>query len=1036
MNIYLDRAELQSAGTHTSIDRDTTSNIARSSTGNVQNGGFALDISGTVMDNSAYAGHGRTAEEVMLTAGEQDFANRRNYMAVMSNCTSDEDFAKLYEEGFHPGSTDVETVVTIVDHIKAAMMKGGAQITGYTDTVDEEALKNITGSEVFARELQKEFTKRDIPVTEENVAAVTEAWNTLGESGGLTEGSMKYMIENNLSPTPENLYTARYSATESSRQGRGYYAAGSVAGYYAKKPEQVDFEQLMPQMKKVVEEAGFAANDANLEGAKWLVEKGIPLTADTYGAYQEIKAIQFPVTAEAFMQTAASAIADGKNPSKVSLNQKETVLEKAIEIAEKTAALTEEAADVISARNLPFTLKNLFAAKEMLHASLGSDNANWQAGAYETPDAAAEMSLQQIEVRQLKGRRLLEEVRLSMTVEANLKLLRSGYQIETASLEDLVEQLKEAESSYEMALTGQKDVIKAGEMASLYKDSLNVLRGIRTAPVAIAAQTGSGDTLQKIHGLGQKLALEYQRAGESYEALMTAPRRDMGDSIQKAFRNVDDILTDLDFALTDENRRATRILGYNHMEINAENIRIISQKDKQLTDVVKEMKPGRVLEMIREGMNPVEMSLSDLQDYLQSRENPAEEIESYSKFLYQLEQKKDITEEERSAYIGVYRLLRQIEKNDDAAVGALFKTGGEFTLENLLTAVRIGKRGSLDYKVDDSFGGVSIKAGKTDSITEQIAKGFGLSRAGLQEELEQIIGQVAEEESAKAYEEQLFEQVRSAVKTEEAVLRQLVDYAQPVSADTMAAMQSMLKDPLSIWKKTGELETEKDADKEAADGGKTEEGITVEAGTHVIESLSDKESAEDAYQSMVEVLQDIIEQAAYLQQDSIDVRALGGLYKQMGFLGNMAREENYEIPVNIDGNLTSINLKLIHNSKEEPKAMITFETEAFGKTAARFQLTEKGISGFCICTSKEGTAFLQENKDRLLQRLKEEELEIGELYFATGENLNLEEISLKETKDRTSGDSGKELYKASRAFIGFALEMGIKKGSEEYENQF
>ena len=966
MNIYLDRAELQSAHTHTNIDRDTTSNIARSSTGNVQSSGFALDISGTVMDNSAYAGHGRTAEEVMLTAGEQDFANRRNYMAVMSNCTSDEDFAKLYEEGFHPGSTDIETVVTIVDHIKAAMMKGGTQVTGYTDTVDKEALKNITGSEVFARELQKEFAKRDIPLTEENVAAVSEAWNTLKESGSLTEGSMKYMIENNLPPTPENFYTAKYSATEDSRQGRGYYAAGSVAGYYAKKPEQVDFEKLMPQMKKVVEEAGFIADEANLEGAKWLVEKGIPLTADTYGAYQEITGLHLPVLAEDFMQTAACAIADGKSPSKVSLNQKETLIEKAVALAEKTSNITEEAVDIISARNLPFTLKNLFASEGWMLASSRGGDAQKQIGA--SAMVSVDMSIHQ--TQQLKGRRLLEEVRLSMTVEANLKLLRSGYQIETAPLEELVEKLKEAESSYEMSLTKQADVKQAAEKASLYKDSLHILQGIKTAPAAIVAQISERDTLRRVHELGQHRALEYQRAGESYEALMTAPRRDMGDSIQKAFRNVDDILKDLDFALTDENSRAVRILGYNHMEINAENIRAIREKDRQLTDVVKEMKPGRVLEMIRDGINPIEMSLSDLQNYLQNHENPAEEIESYSKFLYQLEQKKEITEEERSAYIGVYRLLRQIEKGDDAAVGALSKTGAEFTLENLLTAVRGSKRGSLDYTVDDSFGGVSTKSDRAESITEQIARGFALNDTDLKEELEQVIRQVTEEEgSDSGYQEHLFEQIRSAVKTEEAVLRQLVDYAQPISADTMAAMQSMLKEPLSLWKKTSELEEEKDESiGRNTEDSAPEEGITVEAGKHIIEALSDKENAAKAYQSMVDVLQGMIEQSAYLAQESIDVRALGGLYKQMGFLGNMAREENYEIPVNIDGSLTSINLKLIHNSKEEPKAMITFETPVFGKTAAQFKYTESGISGFCISTSKEGTAFLQENKDLLFER--------------------------------------------------------------------
>ena len=534
MNIYLDRAELKTAESHTNIDRVTTSNSARISTGSVQRGGFALDISGTVMDNSAYAGHGRTAEEVMLLAGQQDIAARRDYMAVMSNCMSDEDFAKLNQEGFHPGSTEIETVVTIVDHIKTAMLKGGMQVTGYTDTVDGDVLKNITGSEVFAKQLQKEFAGKDIPVTEENAVAVAEAWKQLREAGVPTEGSVKYMIENNLTPSAENLYTAKYSATsDGSRQGKGYYSAGSVAGYYAKKPEEIDFNQLLPQMRKVIEEAGFAATDENLESAKWLVEKGIPLNTDTYTAYQGIHGLQFPVSPEDFIKAAACAIADGRHPLKADLNQKETYIEQAAELVERTRQLSEEAADMISARNLPFNLRNLFAAQEMLNQNRNDRGQSRESGAAVSgnaqmlPAASAEMLMQPSEAELIKGRRLLEEVRLSMTAEANLKLLKSGYQIETASMEDLISKLKEAESSYEMALTGKADAGQAAESTSLYRESLSVLQGIRTAPAAIVAQVESTDTLHKISGIGQNRGLEYQRAGETYEALMTAPRRDM-----------------------------------------------------------------------------------------------------------------------------------------------------------------------------------------------------------------------------------------------------------------------------------------------------------------------------------------------------------------------------------------------------------------------------------------------------------------------------------------------------------------------------
>ena len=48
-------------------------------------GAYALDISGTVMDNTAYKGQGKTAEDVMQDAGQIDLATQRDYMTVMSN---------------------------------------------------------------------------------------------------------------------------------------------------------------------------------------------------------------------------------------------------------------------------------------------------------------------------------------------------------------------------------------------------------------------------------------------------------------------------------------------------------------------------------------------------------------------------------------------------------------------------------------------------------------------------------------------------------------------------------------------------------------------------------------------------------------------------------------------------------------------------------------------------------------------------------------------------------------------------------------
>ena len=997
MNISFEGTE-NTVRTHSNVDRGTTVYRSLEDTGKVSESNVALDISGTVMDNSAYFGHGRTAEEVMQEAEQQDITARRNYMAVMSNTMSDEDFARLQKEGFHPGSTDIETVVTIVDHIKAALVKGGTEVTGYTDTLKSNELESITGSKAFAEELKKQFDKYDIPFTEENIGAVVSAWHTMEEVPALPEGSVKYMIENEMAPTVENLYLARYSATDDgSRQGKGYYAAGTVAGYFAKKPEDIDYTQLMPQIENVIKEAELTVDDETVEAAKWLIEKGIPLNSDTLTRSMQIKGLQLPKTAEDFLQAVSAAIADGISPGKADITKTQSNLEQAVVIKEQTEQLDEQAADIILTRNLPFTLKNLFAAHEEIkqHNSIfGSEK--------------------QPEIQEnIQERRLLLEVRLTMTIEANLKLLRRGYQIETAPIEELLEKLKTAKEDLDRSLIQEEDTKAVKEKSSLYRQTLFTVENIRRAPAAVAGDVSKEDTLQTVEAKGKAKEADYKKAGESYEALMTAPRRDMGDSIKKAFRNVDDILADLHREATQENRRAVRILAYNSMEITEENFERIRQADALLTKVTEQMKPGTVLSMIREGINPLTMPLEELENYLKEQKNTASEIESYSRFLYQLEQKNDISSEERSAYIGIYRLLRQIEKGDDAAVGAVLKTGVSNTLENLLSAVRSGRRKQMDYRVDDSFGGIYAKKTTVSSITEQIEKGYIKTREDLEEEME-------DEEARKAaaeFDRSVYEEVRNAMGSEEAVLRHLMDYNQSFTADHLMAAGEMLKGFGSVFKNFKKLSYE------------NEEKVFLEE-TDFTEKLTDKDTAQKAYEKLTEKMQDTVENAAFTgEYKALDMKAMSVLYKQITFMRSMAREENYEMPVEINGSLTAINLKMIHKDGEEGKVVITFETEALGKNAAEFSFTKEGLSGYGICSSAEVGRILSESTELFKEYLAKEEIQAGDIHFITGENLNPEEFSAKESRDRIPGQTPDTLYRAAKAYIGFIQKISKQKGS-------
>ena len=192
-------------------------------------------------------------------------------------------------------------------------------------------------------------------------------------------------------------------------------------------------------------------------------------------------------------------------------------------------------------------------------------------------------------------------------------------------------------------------------------------------------------TLEELHQEGGSMQQNFQQANERYETMQTQVRKDLGDSIEKAFRNVDDILKEIGQEISPANERAVRILGYNRIEITPENMTRMKAADQQVQMAFHNLTPSVIREFINRGVNPLDLDIQELN-------KQAEQIradlkidapeEKYSEYLYKLEQNHSITQEERSSYIGIYRLMNHIVESDGAAVGALVNQGAQITMRN------------------------------------------------------------------------------------------------------------------------------------------------------------------------------------------------------------------------------------------------------------------------------------------------------------------------------------------------------------------
>ena len=587
----------------------------------------------------------------------------------------------------------------------------------------------------------------------------------------------------------------------------------------------------------------------------------------------------------------------------------------------------------------------------------------------------------------LEARAQLEEVRLLMSVEANVKLLKSGFAIETAPMEELIQKLRDTvvqlqeeyfgsprDKTVQDAGQGTKSV--AGQRAQLYDQTMALLDGMGDAPAAVAGHFHLQDadfTLENVGKESDTLRNQYKQARESYETLMTAPRTDMGDSIRKAFRNVDDILEDLQLPLNECNRKAVRILGYNSMDITPENIHNVKAVEQSLQGVMRQMTPAATLQMIRDGQNPLTMNVAQLDEYLAGQQSFDQKQEKYSKFLYQMEQNHEITPEEKESYLGIYRLLRQIEKNDGAAVGALVESGMELSFRNLLTEIRTGKKGSVEAKIDDNFGGLDQVLQKGTRIDTQIQTAFyqSLTRQILDdvtptvmaqslsgkpdpqdatlEQLAETVRAVQEEQQDTQYRRIQLEQLREMTADtpeNKAAMDFLEEMEEPVTAANIQAAVQMMNSSDKSMQRLANFAEQTDIDFEI---------FLTQQSQNYVNHMEDAETASRAAEEFSTEVRKILEQAADEPNlGQLDIRQLSLLHKQFTLTAGLSRQEYFEVPMKLENRYTNVRVQIRHeNSGEQGSLDIRFSSQQYSQVHARFRMDGEVVDGYLLTDSGE-----------------------------------------------------------------------------------
>ena len=1037
-------------------------NIVLKEVGNSGLTSKAAVVSHTTVSSGVNSGTYGYRTSVSGNSGSSDAASTKSEMNKNLAVLTGDDYKSMEESAGSVDKCEEEYVDKAVEKIKQQKLDNETNREENRKAVDEfeEELKKIQATGILdskaEAQLKKILESSDIPVTSENISRIVSALQMSSSALNMSDDTKAYIVGNGLTPTIENIYHGQYSGSDA--------VDGSIY-------DTEVWEQISSQVERLIDATGLD-KESTIADAKWLFANDLPVTADALRTMSVLNDISSDMSVKTSFEQILQSVAAGASPEQASLDISEFVIARSI--INNFAVITD--ADIstavkAAAGDIAFTNEkysgNGVLNLELLRMAAAYNKTNLAAADISSnniPTTVVE-GMSDMQVEQVMAKRYIAEICLKMTSQSVMSMRQKGIDVNTAPLEQIVEALRDEENSVYTA--GMTDKASEGEL-SLLHETMQKKTDIANAPASLIGRTVRQQnllTLNELHAAASSETYGRQQYGQIYEMVSTQADASYGDSIQKAFASVPNLLKELGMEDTNANERAVRILGYNGMEITEENVLSVKEYDTVLNRVIDNMKPSTVLEMIRQGDNPLDTSINELDSKLTAI-NASKDLsseEKYSKYLWQLQKSGDISEQEREGYIGIYRLLNNIEKSDGAAIGAVLQTDREMTLGNLLTAVRTMKNQGIDKKIDDDFGGLKELNYMASSITEQIDIGFNaadmssdsskdgtdsnasqkdntagryfdtlvsdtldeISPSKLSEisdgdvekmldtSLEMFAQQVKEADTdkntEKAYYDKKAEDLRN-VESESAEAKNMLSELEiPATIENIEAAVNYIENSYSPLKESYKRKNVLDDDEQA----EFDEVID-----SVADALGSEESIQKKCKQAEKYMEDILNKS-YEKPDADyeDLEKLRTLSKGISLNMFMTERRSYDIPIKTGDTITNMNVTLIANGDEKGKVKVSIsgndtdsdEFSALGDVSVELKVTGDALKGYVFAGERHGYELLKDSSEMLLEGLKAGGFDVKNISYGMNRVSGTGGFAVGESDADTS-----KLYKAAK----------------------
>lgn len=900
--------------------------------------------------------------KVIETMKKSHIGVSKNTLNVIVNQLQEEHLFELFQTGY-----DLEELT--VDIIAREIIQS-QNTTGLEDW--DSQLSKMNGK------LEKALTEAGLPITDKNIETLEQFKGKIEVVIDDRDVAISNTIRHQSNITINDLYTAKY---------RGV----------AKDSGEVPTNE---EIIAVFNMNSIEVNQENMTAASSLIRGKIEITNQSVKDSVAIRNIIDEIDIDEMVKDAAKEMKKGFNPGDINISQEvgkgqdvleygelEQIIKDLLNINQAVIEDTYKKGEAITIGNLQQTLH------ENVEKILGGN-------AREEKEPIEKGDPEKIATRQ----RELEEIRLSLTIEAALKLNRKLH-INTTELSKVVEALKAIERQENQEILSNVGLAVTEENLDQIETTNQRIYNISQNKELATVQVVEDEADFTLEGMDEAIKLRHAQA--TYDETRTKPERRFGESITKVEGQIEHILEMNEIEATKANIKAGKTLIENNIDISKEGIEASKVVLLKIERVIYELKPAVVAQMLQEGVRPDTMQMDQLLEHIgqMQREKGIDPKQRVAEGILELDKNNQLSPKEREGLVAVYRMLNTITKNETAAIGFLLDNNKEATLGNLFEASKyikeVGRKtGKIDITINDGLG---LRQGDLPAnIRSLISQGTHLAATdesvdqwlNTKNVIDQWLSRITPDELKKYVDmdrslerlelkdgkpspfeiERTTDQIKTLEKVSPQTLTFLKEHNISLSIPNIYWTDKMIKNPYLLGEMLEDYQQ-----------------LTGEE----IKSLN-KNSGKESLEAILDALaEEVDEQSSQWLSATESSKAynMGKQLEQMlGTQKQISKQEGvYQIPVQLHHGMSNLNVYIMNDKegsskrdKDELRAYMSIKTKNLGVIQVNMRISDKALAFEMIGESPKVTMGLQKGSKELKKAIEEMGYKVMQAKFSQG----------------------------------------------------